>query len=99
MRTTLPWRLSVFEKFPTRPQMVRLKRVDSEFPTPKVRDSFTNQFVADNEELAGLEPEALGNRKTVLKSAESLLRRRRNPILTRHVGQLTIRANINGLIR
>ena len=25
--------------------MVQLKRVDSEFTTPKVRDSFTNQFV------------------------------------------------------
>jgi hypothetical protein len=43
VRTTLPWRLRIFEKFPTRPQMVQLKRVDSEFSTPKVRDSFTNQ--------------------------------------------------------
>ncbi|KAL3067841.1 hypothetical protein niasHS_016807 [Heterodera schachtii] len=45
MRTILPWRLRIFEKFPTRPQMVQLKRVDNEFATPKVRDSFTNQFV------------------------------------------------------
>lgn len=43
MRTILPWRLRVFEKFPTRPQMVQLKREDSEFSAPKVRDSFTIQ--------------------------------------------------------
>ena len=51
MRTTLPWRLRIFEKFPTRPQMVTLKRVDSEFPTPKVRDSFTNQFVMECDDV------------------------------------------------
>lgn len=45
MRTTLPWRLRVFERFPTRPQMVQLKRVDSEFTVPRMRDSFTHQFV------------------------------------------------------
>lgn len=44
MRTTLPWRLRIFEKFPTRPQMVQLRKVNSEFPMPKVRDSFTRQF-------------------------------------------------------
>lgn len=44
MRTTLPWRLRIFEKFPTRPQMVELRRVSSEFPLPKVRQSFTRQF-------------------------------------------------------
>jgi hypothetical protein len=58
MRTTLPCkffqqifvlrknlgRLRVFEKFPTRPQMVTLRKVSSEFPMPKVRDSFTRQF-------------------------------------------------------
>uniref|UniRef100_A0A915LJE8 Ion transport domain-containing protein n=1 Tax=Meloidogyne javanica TaxID=6303 RepID=A0A915LJE8_MELJA len=45
VKTTLPWRLRIFEKFPTRPQMVHLKKVVNEFNTPKVRDSFTNQFV------------------------------------------------------
>jgi hypothetical protein len=52
MRTTLPWRLRVFENFPTRPQMVKLRKVSSEFPIPKVRASFTRQFselnTADN---------------------------------------------------
>lgn len=44
MRTKLPWRLRIFEKFPTRPQMVKLRKVSNEFPMPKVRDSFTRQF-------------------------------------------------------
>lgn len=48
MRTTLPWRLRVFEKFPTRPQMVELRKVSSEFPLPKVRESFTRQFADDD---------------------------------------------------
>jgi hypothetical protein len=45
MRTTLPWRLRIFERFPTRPQMVQLKRMESEFTVPRMRDSFTHQFV------------------------------------------------------
>uniref|UniRef100_A0A0N5A4C0 Sodium leak channel non-selective protein n=1 Tax=Parastrongyloides trichosuri TaxID=131310 RepID=A0A0N5A4C0_PARTI len=49
MRLTLPWRLRIFEKFPTRPQMVKLKKVNSDFPTPKMRDSFTHQFVVNGE--------------------------------------------------
>ncbi|VDO81574.1 unnamed protein product [Heligmosomoides polygyrus] len=57
MRSTLPWRLRVFEKFPTRPQMAAMKRfafrVDSEFPMPKVRDSFAHQFA-----LEGVDSEA-----------------------------------------
>jgi hypothetical protein len=47
MRTKLPWRLRIFEKFPNRPQMIRLKRVASEFPLPKVRDSFARQFATE----------------------------------------------------
>ena len=49
IKPTLPWRLRVFEKFPTAPQMISLKKVPSEFPLPKIRDSFTRQF-ADNDE-------------------------------------------------
>ncbi|VDP12012.1 unnamed protein product [Onchocerca flexuosa] len=48
MRTTLPWRLKIFDKFPTRPQMVELRKVSGEFPLPKVRQSFTKQFAEDN---------------------------------------------------
>lgn len=45
MRGNLPMRLRVFERFPTRPQMVRLKKVDNEFAVPRMRDSFAHQFV------------------------------------------------------
>lgn len=51
MRTTLPWRLRIFEKFPTRPQMVSLRKVSNEFPMPKVRDSFTRQFADINSDM------------------------------------------------
>lgn len=44
MRTTLPWRLQIFEKFPTRPQMVKLRKVSNDFPMPRLRDSFIRQF-------------------------------------------------------
>lgn len=44
LRTSLPWRLQVFNRFPARPQMVTLRKISSEFPMPKVRDSFTRQF-------------------------------------------------------
>uniref|UniRef100_A0A0K0EDN0 Ion transport domain-containing protein n=1 Tax=Strongyloides stercoralis TaxID=6248 RepID=A0A0K0EDN0_STRER len=54
MRTTLPLRLRVFEKFPTRPQMVSLKKASNEFPLPKIRDSFTRSF-ADEEIITGNE--------------------------------------------
>uniref|UniRef100_A0A915EEL3 Sodium leak channel NALCN n=1 Tax=Ditylenchus dipsaci TaxID=166011 RepID=A0A915EEL3_9BILA len=106
MRSTLPWRLRIFEKFPTRPQMVRLKKVDGEFPTPRVRDSFTHQFVWDLEQdlncylLNNLKDhEEMGNRKLLLKGVESKLRTPSAPILARHVGHLTMRAGVNALIR
>ncbi|CAJ0583802.1 unnamed protein product, partial [Mesorhabditis spiculigera] len=50
MRTTLPWRLRVFDQFPTRPQMVSLKKAHGEFPLPKIRHSFTRQFADEPEE-------------------------------------------------
>ncbi|KAI6238408.1 Four domain-type voltage-gated ion channel alpha-1 subunit [Aphelenchoides fujianensis] len=99
MRTTLPWRLRVFERFPTRPQMVRLKRVDSDFTVPRMRDSFTHQFVANCEETTSVPPEELGNRKVILKSMSHYLQHHKQPILTRHVGQLTMRASLQALIR
>ncbi|KAI6220279.1 Sodium leak channel non-selective protein [Aphelenchoides besseyi] len=99
MRTTLPWRLRVFERFPTRPQMVRLRRVDSDFTVPRMRDSFTHQFVVGCEESLNLPVEELGNRKVILKSMSHYLHHHRQPILTRHVGQLTMRTSLQALIR
>ena len=44
IKTTLPMRLRIFNRFPTAPTMVTMKKVSSEFPLPKIRDSFTRQF-------------------------------------------------------
>ncbi|KJH47796.1 transporter, cation channel family protein [Dictyocaulus viviparus] len=49
IKTTLPWRLRVFDRFPTRPHMISLKKVTSEFPLPKIRDSFTRQFADESD--------------------------------------------------
>ncbi|CDW53676.1 Ion trans domain containing protein [Trichuris trichiura] len=48
-RTKLPLRLRVFTHFPDRPQMVTVKRIPSEFPLPKIRDSFTKQYANDEQ--------------------------------------------------
>uniref|UniRef100_A0AC34F3E8 Ion transport domain-containing protein n=1 Tax=Panagrolaimus sp. ES5 TaxID=591445 RepID=A0AC34F3E8_9BILA len=98
MRTNLPWRLRVFERFPTRPQMVNLRRVDSDFLAPKIRDSFTTNFVSECNELSD-DPAELGNRKTLLRSIEPLIRKRPISITARHVGELTMKANVDALIR
>ncbi|XP_055338737.1 sodium leak channel NALCN-like isoform X1 [Paramacrobiotus metropolitanus] len=42
----LPYRLRIFTKFPDRPQLVKLPRMPSEFPIPKIRESFMRQFVS-----------------------------------------------------
>ncbi|KAL3309093.1 hypothetical protein Ciccas_012363, partial [Cichlidogyrus casuarinus] len=42
----LPMRLRIFEKFPNRPQMIKMTRLVSDFLLPKVRDSFMRQFAA-----------------------------------------------------
>uniref|UniRef100_A0A915LM22 Ion transport domain-containing protein n=1 Tax=Meloidogyne javanica TaxID=6303 RepID=A0A915LM22_MELJA len=47
MRTQLPWRLRIFEKFPSRPQMIEFRKISREFPLPKMRDSFTRQFLVN----------------------------------------------------
>ncbi|KRZ43431.1 Sodium leak channel non-selective protein, partial [Trichinella pseudospiralis] len=49
-RNKLPLRLRVFTHFPDRPQMVTVKRIPSEFPLPKIRDSFTKQYANDDQE-------------------------------------------------
>ncbi|CAD5207057.1 unnamed protein product [Bursaphelenchus okinawaensis] len=98
MRTTLPLRLRVFERFPTRPQMVKLKRVDSEFQVPRMRDSFTHQFVNSVDEMATIDPEEIGCRKILLKSMHTYLRHRRHDITMRHVGPLTMKSSIQTLV-
>lgn len=40
----LPMRLRIFEKFPNRPQMVKVDQMPPEFPVPKIKQSFMRQF-------------------------------------------------------
>jgi hypothetical protein len=79
--------------------MVRLKRVDSEFTVPRMRENFTHQFVAGCEDIPSLPPEELGNRKVILKSMSHYLHHCKQPILTRHAGQLTMRSSLQALIK
>uniref|UniRef100_A0A183C3H4 Sodium leak channel NALCN n=1 Tax=Globodera pallida TaxID=36090 RepID=A0A183C3H4_GLOPA len=114
MRTILPWRLRIFEKFPTRPQMVQLKRVDNEFSTPKVRDSFTNQFVwrqntderhspaFANKLLTRLD--AVGHRRILSKFVNFHKHRvsshqRNICVYQRHIGQCSMRSLLNSMVK
>ncbi|TMS38414.1 hypothetical protein L596_005144 [Steinernema carpocapsae] len=97
MRTTLPLRLQVFEKFPTRPQMVELKKVDTEFPVPKVRDSFTHMFVGESEMYDFEDNNDSGSHKLVFRNVTHL-RRRHAPPLIRHVGHLSMKHSISTLL-
>ncbi|EYB82119.1 hypothetical protein Y032_0366g18 [Ancylostoma ceylanicum] len=96
MRSTLPWRLRVFEKFPTRPQMAAMRRVDSEFPMPKVRDSFAHQFA-----LEGVDSEMYDQEgdctKTVLQLAASRRFCQEEPHF-RHVGSVSLKTSIANLL-
>uniref|UniRef100_A0A0N5BLE3 Sodium leak channel non-selective protein n=1 Tax=Strongyloides papillosus TaxID=174720 RepID=A0A0N5BLE3_STREA len=91
MRLTLPWRLRIFEKFPTRPQMVKLKKITSDFPTPKMRDSFTHQFVingeADTEDH--FEDSAANSHKKLLTSNNKIFSKMKT-ISLRHSGFSTM---------
>ncbi|KAM9343379.1 sodium leak channel NALCN isoform 3-T3 [Pholidichthys leucotaenia] len=41
----LPLRLRIFEKFPNRPQMVKVSKLPSDFTVPRIRESFMKQFI------------------------------------------------------
>ncbi|CAD5216869.1 unnamed protein product [Bursaphelenchus okinawaensis] len=98
MRTTLPWRLRVFEKFPTRPQMVQLRKVSNEFPMPKVRDSFTRQFADPNSESFMLDTDnCIGKPKKILPG-QPFLRTDLYEIRVRQIGHLSSKSSISYLI-
>ncbi|KAK5970379.1 Voltage-gated calcium channel protein [Trichostrongylus colubriformis] len=96
MRSTLPWRLRVFEKFPTRPQMAAMKRVDSDFPMPKVRDSFAHQFALEGVDTETFDQES-DRPKNLLQLAPSRKYCREEPHF-RHVGSISLRNSINHLL-
>nr|XP_009858187.2 sodium leak channel non-selective protein [Ciona intestinalis] len=47
-----PFRLRIFERFPNRPEMVRLSKMPNEFLLPRLRDSFMRQFVDTRSPIA-----------------------------------------------
>lgn len=97
MRTTLPWRLRIFEKFPTRPQMVTLRKINNDFPVPKVRDSFTRQFAeASNENSSEINNET-GGQKRILRLRQRVKNDERH-FYVRQAGQLSSRSCLRELI-
>ncbi|KAI6235562.1 Sodium leak channel non-selective protein [Aphelenchoides besseyi] len=98
MRTTLPWRLRVFEKFPTRPQMVQLRKVSSEFPVPKVRDSFTRQFAELSADLFSSDSEKANCPTKRLLPGQPFLRQDLYEVRVRQIGQLSSKTSIACLI-
>ncbi|CAJ0600567.1 unnamed protein product [Cylicocyclus nassatus] len=97
IKTTLPWRLRVFDKFPTRPQMISLKKMTSEFPLPKIRDSFTRQF-ADEADRSNSE-----NSEAAQSIGRSILRRgaqirAQTRIRMRHIGHNSSRHILSALL-
>ncbi|KAI1709388.1 ion transport protein [Ditylenchus destructor] len=97
MRTTLPWRLRIFEKFPTRPQMVILKKMPKmrEFPMPKVRDSFTRQFF--DTDVDNFREELYLTSKHLLR-AQPHVRGILNHFRARQIGQMSSRIALSCLI-
>lgn len=97
MRSILPWRLRIFEKFPSRPQMVALKKIQNDFPVPKVRASFTRQF-AENAINDGSDTvnETISQKK-FLKLKQKLHITGKN-FYVRQTGQLSSRSCLRHLI-
>ncbi len=106
MRTTLPWRLRIFEHFPTRPQMVQLKKISSDFPLPKVRDTFTKQFLASEmDSIPNGVVDGGANKETRLKTSPQRLLRAHprlrydfNAIKVRQSNEATAKQSVDSLI-
>ncbi|KAF8358128.1 nca-2 [Pristionchus pacificus] len=96
VRTTLPWRLRIFDHFPTRPQMISFKRMTSEFPCPKIRHSFTRCFAEDDEATFVEESGVRENGRLLLR--QGTISRKQNEMRIRHIGQLSSKNIISNLI-
>ncbi|PIC33562.1 hypothetical protein B9Z55_013496 [Caenorhabditis nigoni] len=98
MRSTLPWRLRVFEKFPTRPQMAVMRKADSDFPMPKVRGSFTHQFAVDHSlETTDSMDTDFEFPKKLMKSAGKR-KISKYGLTFRQVGSTSLRCSLNNLL-
>uniref|UniRef100_A0A915EF33 Ion transport domain-containing protein n=1 Tax=Ditylenchus dipsaci TaxID=166011 RepID=A0A915EF33_9BILA len=100
MKTTLPWRLRIFEQFPTRPQMVKLRKMPKmrEFPMPKVRDSFTRQFFDTETDHSGIYREDFYITNKRLLGHQPNLRSDLYDFRARQIGQMTSKFSLNCLI-
>uniref|UniRef100_A0A914VXL5 Ion transport domain-containing protein n=1 Tax=Plectus sambesii TaxID=2011161 RepID=A0A914VXL5_9BILA len=100
MRTKLPWRLRIFERFPNRPQMVRLKRIPNEFPLPKVRDSFTRQFADDDAEEGDETPckNSFAGSKSLLERAYHVRKKQKQIRRLRQIGQLSSKSSVTFVV-
>ncbi|ETN72174.1 transporter, cation channel family protein [Necator americanus] len=97
IKTTLPWRLRVFDRFPTRPQMISLRKMTSEFPLPKIRDSFTRQFADENERNNTDANEAdASNSRSILRRGANI--RAQWKVRMRHIGQNSSRHILTSLL-
>ncbi|CAI5447137.1 unnamed protein product [Caenorhabditis angaria] len=106
MRSTLPWRLRVFEKFPTRPQMSAMKKADSDFPMPKVRGSFTHQFAAeqytDSTDTALTDGEMETTKRLICRRPPPPISTRKmtqkDDLAFRQIGGSSLRCSLNNLL-
>ncbi|KAI6241045.1 Sodium leak channel non-selective protein [Aphelenchoides fujianensis] len=88
MRATLPWRL----------RMVQLRKVGSEFPVPKVRDSFTRQFAELPADWFSADNEKNNCPTKRLLPGQPFLRQDLYEIRVRQIGQLSSKTSIACLI-
>ncbi|CAI4226086.1 unnamed protein product [Auanema sp. JU1783] len=94
IKTTLPWRLRIFDRFPTRPQMISIKKISSEFPLPKIRDSFTRQF-SEMEHAPHDDSDTLASR-SIFRRVSHI--RAQHRLRLRHIGHYSSRSILNSML-
>ncbi|XP_053403059.1 sodium leak channel NALCN-like [Mercenaria mercenaria] len=95
---SLPFRLKIFEKFPNRPQMVRVNKLSADFNIVEVRESFMRQFSTPQLDLVmDTEENADENQSFVKKTPISLVK---SPNLgARSGGHIEKQMGISAVIR
>uniref|UniRef100_A0A8R1EUZ8 Ion transport domain-containing protein n=1 Tax=Caenorhabditis japonica TaxID=281687 RepID=A0A8R1EUZ8_CAEJA len=98
IKTTLPMRLQIFNRFPTAPTMVTMKKVPSEFPLPKIRDSFTRQFADEFVEPTEDPLIEIGFKVRSMLSKRGPSKETRLQTRIRHVGHLSSKTILNSML-
>ncbi|KAK2709736.1 hypothetical protein QYM36_013419 [Artemia franciscana] len=73
VKESLPKRLAVFEKFPDKPQMMKIHKTPSDYLTPKVRDSFVKSYCV---ELSSLKDKEEWQKEDLLPPTEKVQKRK-----------------------